>query len=254
MQKIPILAYHKISPKFELGLTTISPKKFYKQMRYLKKKGMVGCSLKEYLQNPAENKFVITFDDAYENIFEFVFPFLQSIGFTASIFVIVNYIGKENTWDANLGGIKFKHADKIQLEIMKDNNWEICSHSMNHIALGNLTEKKIKDEVKKSKLELEKMFDIEVNSFGFPFGYYNKKLIKILKEYGYKNGVGFTENFKNDIPVYGRMGVYKLIDWKVSPYIKINQKHFLHYFELLKGKLIHLGSYLTVLYQKIISK
>ncbi|MEA3499731.1 MAG: polysaccharide deacetylase family protein, partial [Candidatus Marinimicrobia bacterium] len=251
MKEIPILVYHKISPQFEAGLTTISPKSFKKQMSFLKQKGYIGCSLKNYLQDPQKNKFVITFDDAYENIYHYALPILKELGFTASIFVIVNFIGKYNTWDANIFGIKFKHAKQSQLQEMIDSNWEICSHSFSHKALINLTNEQIINEVKNSKIELEKMFNITIDGFGFPFGYYNKEIIKILKKYDYKNGVGFTMNFKQDIPIYRRMGVYKFVDWKRSVYFKINKQHPLNIFEILKGKIIHSGSYLTILYQKI---
>lgn len=252
MKEIPILVYHKISPRFEAGLTTISPKSFKKQMQFLKQKGYVGCSLKDYHQDPQKNKFVITFDDAYENIYQYALPILKELGFTASIFVIVNFIGKYNTWDANLFGIKFKHANQSQIQEMINSNWEICSHSLSHKALISLTNKQIINEIKKSKIELETLFDVKINSFGFPFGYYNKKIIKTLKEYGYKNGVGFTKKLKNEIPVYGRMGVYKLVDGKRNTYFKINKQHPLNIFEKVKGKIIHSGSYLTILYQKIL--
>ncbi|MDA3871489.1 MAG: polysaccharide deacetylase family protein [Candidatus Marinimicrobia bacterium] len=254
MKEIPILAYHKISPQFEFGLTTISPKSFEKQMEFLQQKGYVGCSLRDYLQDPQQNKFVITFDDAYENIYQYALPILNKLGFTASIFVIVNFIGKYNSWDVNLFGIKFKHATQSQLQKLCDSNWEICSHSLSHKALINLTNEQIVNEIKNSKIDLDKMFNVKIDSFGFPFGYYNRSIIKILKEHGYKNGVSFTNNFKNEIPVYGRMGVYKFVDWKRSVYFKINKQHPLNFFETLKGKIIHSGSYLTVLYQKILGK
>ena len=254
MKKIPILAYHKISPQFEIGLTTINPKKFQKQMKFLQQKGFIGCSLKNYLENPQQNKFVITFDDAYENIYQYALPILNELGFTASIFVIVDFIGKYNSWDANLFGIKFKHATQSQLQKICDSGWEICSHSLSHKALINLKKEQIVNEIKNSKIELEKMFNVTVDSFGFPFGYYNKNIIKILTEYGYKNGVSFTKNYEYGIPIFSRMGVYKFVDGKRNIYFKINQKHPLFFFETLKGKVIHSGSYLTILYQKMFEK
>jgi len=254
MKDFPILAYHKISPQFEVGLTTIHPKTFERQMKYLQKKGFIGCSLQNYLDAPQSNKFVITFDDAYENVYQYALPVLEKLKFTASIFVIYDYIGKENSWDANFLGIKFQHANQSQLQKLSDSGWELCSHSLSHKALNILTNEQTINEIKLSKIKLEKMFNVTINSFGFPFGYYNKNIIKIVKDCGYKNGVGFTKNYDNEIPIYGRMGIYKYIDLKYSIYIKINKNHPLHFFEVLKGQSIHLVAYTTVLYQKIINK
>ena len=63
----PVLAYHKISTQWEISFTMIYPRSFERQMRFLAKKGYVGKSLKEYMADPKDNYFVLTFDDAYES-------------------------------------------------------------------------------------------------------------------------------------------------------------------------------------------
>ena len=112
--KYPVLAYHKVTKQWEISYTMLRPRAFERQMRYLSIKGYVGKSLRDYLANPRDNYFVLTFDDAYESVFENAFPLLKELGFTATVFAITNYIGKNNTWDFTPGKIYSRHMDITQ--------------------------------------------------------------------------------------------------------------------------------------------
>ncbi|MDO8665188.1 MAG: hypothetical protein Q7J79_01150, partial [Gemmatimonadales bacterium] len=70
----PILSYHKIDPRFELGFTQLEPRVFRRQMETLARLGyrslgsddLASC-LKDTLHpKPYPLSFVITFDDGYE--------------------------------------------------------------------------------------------------------------------------------------------------------------------------------------------
>jgi hypothetical protein len=44
--------------------------------------------------------FLLTFDDGYASLDEYAYPVLADLGFTATTFLVTDFIGLENTWDA----------------------------------------------------------------------------------------------------------------------------------------------------------
>ena len=64
-------------------------------------------------------------------------------------------------------------------------NFEIGGHTLNHKVLTLLDDDEINYEILKGKEELEKICG-EVNSFAYPRGQYDKKIIKIVKDVGFK--------------------------------------------------------------------
>jgi peptidoglycan-N-acetylglucosamine deacetylase len=72
-------------------------------------------------------------------------------------------------------------------ESIKDlsRNFEIGGHTLNHKVLTLLNDDEIIYEILKGKEELEKICG-EVNIFAYPRGQYNKKIIEIVKDAGFK--------------------------------------------------------------------
>ena len=147
----PALAYHKVSDQWELSFTMLYPKNFERQMRFLAKKGFIGKSLKEYMRDPRDNYFILTFDDAYQNVFENAYPLLKELGFTASVFVLTNYIGRDNTWDFTPGSIYSRHMNEQELKTLHENGWEIASHGENHRVMTGMHPDSVSHELMHSK-------------------------------------------------------------------------------------------------------
>ncbi len=238
---IPILTYHKVDSKFELGITRVTPKQFEKHINFLHREGYKSLTVSEARNLKLDDgKFIcITFDDGYENIFDYAFPILKKYNFKATVFVISNFVGKFNTWDFGFG-IKFKHLDWKELKILHDNGWEIGSHSANHVSLILLDEEKIKFELESSKYEIEKNLGIDVKSFAPPFSRYNEKIVKLALECGYEGIYALTNGEKFD-NVYHRFAVYT-IDSTYSLARKINNSKF----ERFKLNLINSFSEITL--------
>ncbi len=222
---IPILTYHKVDTKFELGITRVTPNQFEKQIKFLSENGYKSLLVSEARKlNNTDEKFIcITFDDGYKSVIEFAFPILKKYNFTATVFVISNFIGKRNDWDFGFG-IKFKHLDWDDLKILCENGWEIGSHSANHQALTLLDEEKIKNELETSKFEIEKNLGIKITSFAPPFSRYNEKVVKLAFDCGYE-GIYALTNGKKIKGVYHRFAVYT-IDSVISIKRKIQNSKF----------------------------
>ncbi|MFA6618256.1 MAG: polysaccharide deacetylase family protein [Candidatus Neomarinimicrobiota bacterium] len=248
----PVLAYHKVSTQWELSFTMLYPKQFERQMRYLAKKGYIGKSLKEYLANPQDNYFVITFDDAYESVYKNAFPLLQELGFTASIFVICNYMGKNNTWDFTPGKIYSRHMDKESILKLHHAGWEIGSHGLDHLVITSMSSEEAMNDLQESKAILEDLVGEDVESFCFPFGNYTKEIVEKAKKAAYKNLVGYTE--RSRYGVIKRSSVYRLVDNKYSVLRKIQQGSSSMFFAHIKEAFFHSFSLLSRMKQKVSSK
>ncbi len=247
--KYPVLAYHKISYQWEISFTMMYPAQFEKQMRYLAKKGYVGCSLKEYLADPKDNYFVLTFDDAYESVFTYALPVLKELGFHASVFVLSKYIGELNTWDFSPGNILSRHMNAVQLRELHQIGWEIASHGENHRVMVGMNPDTVSNELSHSKEIIESIIGDKIETFCFPFGVYNPDVVAAAKTAGYEHLVGFIGHSRYG--VISRSVVYRFVDNRFSVLRKIRINSSCRIIENMKEFLFHSFSLLTRLKQKL---
>jgi peptidoglycan/xylan/chitin deacetylase (PgdA/CDA1 family) len=238
---IPVINYHKVSSKKEIGLSVVSIGAFEAQMKYLKSKGYQTIASTEYENTTIEKPIIISFDDAYSDVYDSCLPVMEELGFKGLVFPIVNFIGKENSWDANLAGVTFRHMDKDQLCDLANYGWEIGSHSLNHISF--LHAKNIKEEIYDSKKKLEDLISKSIKCFSYPFGRVTNT-VKLLVERVYDYAF-LAKMVKKVSPIeISRFSVYSTDDINT-----FSSKLDNRFFKLLKGNLIHKGAIATELYQ-----
>jgi len=98
-----ILMYHKIYPESPT-IWWVTPNAFWRQMEELRRYRVVP--LDEY--DPKDrNNVSITFDGVYENVYKFAFPILKKFGYPFELFIIGNFIGKDNVFDKDEPQAKF---------------------------------------------------------------------------------------------------------------------------------------------------
>lgn len=268
---LPILAYHKVDSKRELGITSISPKNFERQISFLKQNSYTSISplsLLNQINSPlspkgisntplqkGEERYVlITFDDGYEGIYEYAYPILKRYGFTATIFLTTGYIGSYNKWDASPGP-RFKHLNWQQIKVMSDDGICFGSHGVSHLFLTRHSDEAIRYELDTSKKIIEDKLSKPVLFFSYPYGDYNKRLIEFVSETKYKlafslkPGIFSADYFAcpYELP---RFAVY-CIDGIKSFKAKIGEANgsFI-YIQRLKNQLINKCSYAGVLFEK----
>ncbi len=207
-----VLAYHKIDRKREIGITVVNPDKFRRQVNSLVRRGYNLVTLTELFFSTDEKDIAITFDDGYQNLHQYALPVLEEFEARATVFIICSAIGKHNTWDANLGGIKFRHLDKTEIRELIGKGWEVGSHGFAHTALHDKNQDLLAHEIGDSRQYLQQEFDVEINFFSAPFGRVNRKVLDACKKYGYKGCCGFypMHLFKQAKPdmMIPRIGVY----------------------------------------------
>ena len=166
------------------------------------------CSLKDYIRENAANRIALTFDDAYESVFENACPILTEKGIPFTVFPVVNYIGEWNKWEVNLGGRKFRHMSWEQLREMK--GFEIGSHTMTHRSLLTLNSSELRYELEVSRKTLQDRLGVSVDYLSVPFGRYSQDILSVAQDVGYK-AVCVMNPEKTDNPfLIGRYGVYYL--------------------------------------------
>jgi peptidoglycan/xylan/chitin deacetylase (PgdA/CDA1 family) len=205
-QGVPVLNYHQINNEDHNALT-LSGKEFEAQIKYLQREGYTAISpdqLADYLQYgkalPAK-PVLITLDDGYEDNYRVAYPILQKYQFTATIFLITDFVGNYGrylTWD--------------QIREMSEQGYSFEDHTLSHISLPNASDEEIRNQLGKSKEALEWRLGKKVEYLAYPGGEYDQRVIQLTKEAGYR--AAFTVNFGRDrinstlytlnrIPIFG---------------------------------------------------
>lgn len=190
-----ILTYHKIGtpPKRSRDpfLYTDSGK-FDSQLAALNSLGSPAIRLGEVL-SPTEvqaGKFVITFDDGFQNVFDSGLEVLSRHRTPAAQFIVSGFIGKQNAWDIAKGDSPELLMDEVQIKEWLAAGHEIGSHSMTHRNLKTLSDAELKEEIIGSRKFLEDKFGVPIRHFCYPFGGWTPQARDCVIEAGYQTACG----------------------------------------------------------------
>jgi peptidoglycan/xylan/chitin deacetylase (PgdA/CDA1 family) len=184
---IPVLNYHEVQNNDNNPLSLSVPE-FDQQMSYLHRHGFHAITpdqLYAYLHDGSElpaKPVLITFDDGYRNTYTNAYPILEKYGYTATVFLITDFVGN-NAW----------YLDWHQIKEMQHNGIIFGSHTLNHIPLVELSPKKALFELEKSKAGIEWRLGVPVKYFAYPEGAYTAKICRLVKQAGYS--AAFSVNF-----------------------------------------------------------
>ena len=184
---IPILLYHKIDPRWQFDITNTSPIKFVNQISTIAADGFKVLPMEDALEHEAPSRIVgLTFDDGYESLRTNAAPILSEHGFAGTIFLIANYIGRTNRWDARLAGRKQRHLDYNDVFALLFDGWRIGAHGLTHTAFTLLDDFTAQRELAESKDLLEQRFGQPIISFAFPFGRFRLRHLEMALAVGYR--------------------------------------------------------------------
>jgi peptidoglycan/xylan/chitin deacetylase (PgdA/CDA1 family) len=179
--EIPILVYHHVVPGHASPVLYVTPEAFEQQLKYLQSGGYRSVSFAdladclEYGAPLPERPVIISFDDGWENQFQYGFPLLQKYGFSATFFVVTGYLDHPN----------FMTVD--QLKTMIAAGMVIGDHSRTHPALPSIgNPQRLKDEIAGSKAWLEAQLGIAIDTFAYPYGSYTQATVAAVKAARYR--------------------------------------------------------------------
>jgi peptidoglycan/xylan/chitin deacetylase (PgdA/CDA1 family) len=160
---------------------------FKQQMYFLKIHKYNVISLQEaadmikWGRNIPPKTVVITFDDGFKDNYTLAFPILKETGLKATIFIIVDEVGR-------------KEGDRLsweEIRQMRDSGLvDFGSHALGSRALIDIKdEADLKREIFDSKKALEERLGRTVNSFAYPGGFLNPHIRQLVAEAGYSVAV-----------------------------------------------------------------
>lgn len=181
---VPILMYHSVSPTAQPeNRLAVTPEAFERQMRFLKNHAYNVLPLEEIAGLVREKKEIplktlaITFDDGYKDNFLYAFPVLKKYNLPATVFIIVNEVGRPEkdrlSWD--------------EIDEMRNSGIiNIGSHCLGPEPLLNIkSDEALKKEIFESKKALQEKLGQPVDAFSYPGGGFNEEIKKLVIDAGY---------------------------------------------------------------------
>lgn len=185
---LPILCYHQVSshPSSEYE---VSREDFFEQMRYLKERGYITISLRQWLKAlegggslPARPA-VLTFDDGHISAYEVVFPLLESLGLKGAFFVPAEFLLHPES----------QHVSCCQMRKMARRGMEMMPHGFAHINLTKRSpgedefsyDSRIREEVTRSQSLIQACTKRPSPFFAYPYGAYDREVEEIAGEIGF---------------------------------------------------------------------
>lgn len=214
MQLLPILCYHKVDRRGDLGVTRLSPRRFSRQVERLAGEGWRTLSLDEVErtirgQRPVGPRdLVITFDDAYRGLREHAFPALTGVGYTAICAVITDYAGRLNRWDVAYGGRRFAHLAWRDMRRWQSRGIEFISHTATHPRLTWLGAGQAAGELSRSRQALEASLGVTPRAVAYPFGAARRRERTLASDAGYSLGFTIATSWRGDPFAVPRLPVY----------------------------------------------
>jgi peptidoglycan/xylan/chitin deacetylase (PgdA/CDA1 family) len=196
-----VMMYHSVSAlAADPHHITVSPTRLGAHMRWLRRSGLRGVSMRELLdaaQSAPTHRLVgLTFDDGYADFNAQVMPVLDQYGFTATVFVVAGKLGGYNDWDAD-GPVKALMTIDQITEAARA-GIEIGSHGMNHRNLAHAEPDVCKLEIQSSRDLLESQLGTTVDGFSYPYGELSDSALLATREAGYDYAVATWHMARRD--------------------------------------------------------
>ena len=196
----PVLCYHRVGGAIELGVTRVPESVFARQMTALARAGFQALSLQEYSQRLAPDSsacrvppsaFLLTFDDGYTELAEHAYPLLADLGFTATTFVVTDFIGRDNTWDVRYTWRRLRHLAWDAIERWQARGFTFASHGATHARLTWLSDAAVTQELGGSRETLKSRLGADAaRAVAYPFGAVDARIVRLARAAGYELGFG----------------------------------------------------------------
>jgi peptidoglycan/xylan/chitin deacetylase (PgdA/CDA1 family) len=186
-----ILMYHRVTGDIPLEID-VKYAHFAAQMRWLATRGRV-VSLAEGLrlvQGPNElqderRRFVITFDDAYEDFYTRAFPLLVELDLPATLYVPTGFLNDPDTPPISRS---VRNGDRLQPmrwwmleEVARSRLMTIGSHTHSHAELPSLSDRQINEELTRCDDLLKERLGVLPQHFAYPRGAWDRRVELVIR-------------------------------------------------------------------------
>lgn len=253
-----ILTYHKITDRFTMEGTRISPRRFAGHLDYLLERGYTFVDEEtclDEMDDPGPHsgrRLLLTFDDGYHTTMDAVIGELEARRIPALVFLVGSFAGRHNRWDLVFGGRGDRHLSWREARELREHGISFGSHGMTHTDLTRLGPRECREELAGSKRIIEDEIGCTVRSVSYPFGRYNQNVKAAAAAAGYRAAFSLYPAHPNDrIDRFAlrRNGVY-LIDTRGALRRKLEPGP-LYWFEEMKCRTINATAGLTPLIKRL---
>jgi peptidoglycan/xylan/chitin deacetylase (PgdA/CDA1 family) len=183
-----ILMYHRVTepiPGKAMPTWNVPPERFEQQLQGLLRRGFEAWRLREVVSHVRDGRpiprkvFVITFDDAYENVYLNAFPILRQLELPATVFLATAYLDSpdpfpSDDWEeAGSGNVPYTAWKPLTTEecreMHKSGLVELAAHTHTHADFRGQPAELIAD-LRRCQRVLRDRFGIERASFAFQYG------------------------------------------------------------------------------------
>ncbi|MCC5855225.1 MAG: polysaccharide deacetylase family protein [Idiomarina sp.] len=213
---VSILMYHHVSDSTP-RVTSVTAEELREHLQYLKDNDFTVIDIRDAIagvrgeKELPEKAVVLTFDDAYQNIFTNGRPVLQEFDVPWTLFVatdpVGNTPGRYMSWD--------------QIRQLHEEGVVIANHSTDHAhmprrAQGESDEdwrQRMAENILKAEQRILDEVGVSYRLFAFPYGEYDNQLANLVEELDFigfgqhSGGFGATSDFRA-IPRFAAAGIY----------------------------------------------
>ena len=191
---VPVIQYHMIdvpSPSSRVRGGFTPPRRFAKQMAYLKSRGFEFQTAAELIDcyrrdgKFPERAIAITFDDGCRDNFTNAFPVLKDLGIRATMFIVPSCVGETTAKPLADGEAPRPHVSRGEILEMSRHGVEFGSHTMNHRLLHEIPLAEAEYEIVAAKKYLEDLLQTPCKSFAYPAGYYTARVQRMIEDAGH---------------------------------------------------------------------
>jgi len=185
-----VLGYHGVAEsrlREDLSLLQVSPTRFRSQLELLLLAGFRFVTLAELARRagggvPEPGLAAVTFDDGMRNNHAVALPILSEYGIPATVYVTIGFIAGESPWIGPGGdGAMMSEPELRDLAL---EGWELGAHTMTHPDLSKLDYGACRGEIEQSRIALEELGGVPVETFAYPFGRYGPEAIAATRDSG----------------------------------------------------------------------
>ena len=147
-------------------------------------------------------------------------PLLKKYNFKAICFVVSDLIGKTNKWDEDLNKVTTKKLMNVsEIKLWIKNGMKIGSHSRNHRRLTLVDKDQMIQEIRYSKMDLERITESKIDAFCYPYGVYDENIVdEVKKNYTYALT---TKRSRYDKNIHKQYLIPRIDMGKNIPYFKM---------------------------------
>jgi len=192
--------YHCVGTRQSSG-EVVTPNAFAQQIEWLLKEGYEIIDLSDLVSflkfktTLSDKSVAITFDDGYQECFDYAVPFLKQHQLPATFFLVAGMIGKSAVWNSKSPDSAVPLMDVAAIRALQVDGFSLGSHSMSHLRLTDLAIDQAKKEIIESKHILENQFGIPITAFAYPYGAVNQTIRNLVEEAGYQSACSTQSGF-----------------------------------------------------------